>query len=133
MELRACEFQWWPLERGEILACGEYIQVVIPCPSHTHTQLSSRVYFNFETDIPNRKITALVKVIMQENNWRRDIDMYNLMGFHSNVRAATYCTLSLTSVWVRIPAWACAKVGSDLGLGGGFRRVLRFPPLPTTG
>ena len=25
--------------------------------------------------------------------------------------------------WVRIPAWACEKVASDLGLGGVFRRV----------
>ena len=33
----------------------------------------------------------------------------------------------------RIPAWACEKDASDLGLGGGFRRVLRFPPLLTTG
>ena len=39
--------------------------------------------------------------------------------------AATDCTLSLTTAWVRIPAWACEKVASDLGLGGGFRRVLR--------
>ena len=36
------------------------------------------------------------------------------------------------SVWVRIPAWTCEKVASDLGLGGGFRRVLWFPPLLTT-
>ena len=35
-------------------------------------------------------------------------------------------TLSLTTAWVRIPAWACEKVDSDLELGGGFRRVLRF-------
>ena len=28
-----------------------------------------------------------------------------------------------------IPAWACGKVASDLGLGGGFRRILRFPLL----
>ena len=34
---------------------------------------------------------------------------------------------------VQIPAWACEKVANDLGLGGGFRRVLRFPPLLTTG
>ena len=34
---------------------------------------------------------------------------------------------------VRIVAWACEKVASDLGLGGGFRRVQRFPPLLTTG
>ena len=30
-------------------------------------------------------------------------------------------------------AWACEKVASDLGLGSGFRRVIRFPPLLTTG
>ena len=30
-----------------------------------------------------------------------------------------------------VPAWACENVASD-GLGGGFRRVLRFPPLLTT-
>ena len=46
--------------------------------------------------------------------------------------AATDCTLSLTTAWVRIPAWACEKVASNLGLGGGFRRVLQFPPLLTT-
>ena len=35
---------------------------------------------------------------------------------------------------VRIPIWpTCEKVASELGLGGGFRRVLRFPPLLTTG
>ena len=45
---------------------------------------------------------------------------------------ATDCTLSLTTAWVQIPAWAYEKVASDLGLGGGFRRVLRFPPLLTT-
>ena len=28
---------------------------------------------------------------------------------------------------------ACEQVASDLGLGGGFRRVLWFPPLLTTG
>ena len=28
---------------------------------------------------------------------------------------------------------ACEKVASDLELGGGFRQVLRFPPLLTTG
>ena len=38
-----------------------------------------------------------------------------------------------TTAWVQIPAWACEKVDSDLGLGGGFRRVLRFSPLFTTG
>ena len=27
---------------------------------------------------------------------------------------------------VRIPAWACEKVASDLELGGGFRRVLQL-------
>ena len=32
-----------------------------------------------------------------------------------------------------IASWACEKVVSDLGLGGGFHRVLRFPPLLTTG
>ena len=31
------------------------------------------------------------------------------------------------------PLGACEKVASDLGLGGGFCRVLRFPPLLTTG
>ena len=31
--------------------------------------------------------------------------------------AATDCMLSLTIAWVRIPAWACEKVASDLGLG----------------
>ena len=27
---------------------------------------------------------------------------------------------------------SCEKVASDLGLDSGFRRVLRFPPIPTT-
>ena len=40
--------------------------------------------------------------------------------------------LSPLPAWVRILAWACEKVASDLGLGGGFRRVLRFPPPHTT-
>ena len=31
------------------------------------------------------------------------------------------------------PLLACQKVASDLGLGGGFHRVLRFPPPITTG
>ena len=31
------------------------------------------------------------------------------------------------------PVGACEKVASDLELGGGFRRVLRFPPPVTTG
>ena len=40
----------------------------------------------------------------------------------------------LSSLYLsRIPAWACAKVASDLELGGGFRRVLRIPPLLTLG
>ena len=48
-------------------------------------------------------------------------------------KVATDCTLTLTTVWVRVPAWACEKVASDVGLGGGFRQVLRFPTLLTTG
>ena len=36
-----------------------------------------------------------------------------------------------TLTLLHIPAWAFGKVASDLGLGGGFRRVLRFPPLLT--
>ena len=51
---------------------------------------------------------------------------------HLYRRGEIYMSESLTSAWVRIPAWACGKVASDLGLGGGFRRVLRFPPLLTT-
>ena len=47
--------------------------------------------------------------------------------------AATDCTPSLTTAQVRILAWACEKVASDLGLGSGFGQVLRFSPLPTTG
>ena len=34
--------------------------------------------------------------------------------------------------WGRIPTGACEKVATDLGLGGGFRRGLRFPPPVTT-
>ena len=33
----------------------------------------------------------------------------------------------------KIPAGACDKVTSDLGLGDGFCRLLRFPPPLTTG
>ena len=33
----------------------------------------------------------------------------------------------------RIPALVGEKVACDLGLGGGFRQVLRFPPPLTTG
>ena len=47
--------------------------------------------------------------------------------------SATDCMLSLTTAWVRIPAWACEKVCSDLGLVGGFRRLLLFPSFLTTG
>ena len=59
----------------------------------------------------------------------------NMWFWHTgrSIGAATDCTLSLTTAWVRIPAWACEKVASDLGLGGVYRRVLRFPPLHTTG
>ena len=38
---------------------------------------------------------------------------------------------SLTAARVRIPAGTGENVASDLGLGGGFRRVLQFP-LPFT-
>ena len=38
-----------------------------------------------------------------------------------------------TIAWVRISSWACENVASDLGLGGGFPRVLRFPRLLTAG
>ena len=31
------------------------------------------------------------------------------------------------------PPGVCGKVASDIGLGGGFRRVLQFLPLVTTG
>ena len=40
------------------------------------------------------------------------------------------------AVWPKAPpltAIVCEKVASDLGLGGGFRRVLQFSPLLTTG
>ena len=43
------------------------------------------------------------------------------------MRVFPNCIVSLLTV-VRIPPGACEKVASDLGLGGGFRRVLRFPP-----
>ena len=39
---------------------------------------------------------------------------------------------SRISPLVRIAAGASEKVASDLGLDGGFRQVLRFPPLVTT-
>ena len=38
------------------------------------------------------------------------------------------CLVLGSTVWVRIPSRACGKVASDFGLGGGFHRVLRFPP-----
>ena len=40
---------------------------------------------------------------------------------------------SLPTAQVQIPARASNEVASDLGLGGGIRQVLRFPPLLTTG
>ena len=55
----------------------------------------------------------------------------HLMAMWSKALAATDCMLSLTTAWVRIPAYVCEKVASDLELGGVFRRVLRFPPLLT--
>ena len=42
--------------------------------------------------------------------------------------ATSDCYLSLTDVWV-----SCQKVAIDFWLGGGFHRVLQFPPLLTTG
>ena len=40
----------------------------------------------------------------------------------------TYYTFSPNlctfTAWVRIPAWSCEEVASDLGLGGSFRRVV---------
>ena len=44
-----------------------------------------------------------------------------------------FLNICVTTAWVRIPAWACEKVASDLGLDGGFCRVLRIPSLFTTG
>ena len=41
--------------------------------------------------------------------------------------------LPLTTARVRIRGRAFEKIISDLGLGGGFRRLLRFPPLVITG
>ena len=35
--------------------------------------------------------------------------------------------------WFGLSTWVCEKVASVLGLGGGFRQVLWFPPLLTTG
>ena len=40
-----------------------------------------------------------------------------------------YRQLSLVDISL---AGACKKVSSDSGLGGGFRRVLQFPPPVTT-
>ena len=45
----------------------------------------------------------------------------------------TDCALSLINAWVRIPVWACEKIASDSGLGGGFSRIPRFPTLLPTG
>ena len=47
--------------------------------------------------------------------------------------AATGCYLSLTTAWVRNPAGAYEKLASDLGIGGDFCQLLRFPPPLTTG
>ena len=63
----------------------------------------------------------------------RTVTLYANMGIEGNKENLVRRQLSLTTAWVRIPAWACEKVASDLGLGGGFRRLLRFPPLLTTG
>ena len=41
----------------------------------------------------------------------------------SGLRPATDCSLSLTTVWLE----ACQKNAIDLGLGGCFTWVLRFP------
>ena len=56
----------------------------------------------------------------------------SLMGERFKTLSLTACSRSLLHV-VRIRAWICHKVASDLGLGGSFRWVLRFPPLLTTG
>ena len=47
--------------------------------------------------------------------------------------AAFGCCLFLTTALVQILDKVREKVASDLELGGCFRRVLRFPPLLTTG
>ena len=49
-----------------------------------------------------------------------------LMAMWSKALPLTACLLSFTTAWVRIPAAACEKVASDLGLGGGFPGY--FPP-----
>ena len=61
-----------------------------------------------------------------------DCSYYFTLNDSSRPLGATDCTQSLTSVLVRISAWVCEKVASVMGLGGGFRRVLRFSPLLTT-
>ena len=53
--------------------------------------------------------------------------MWHLNNRNIVINAATDCTLSLTT------AWAYEQVANDLGLGGGYRRVFRFPQLLTTG
>ena len=37
------------------------------------------------------------------------------------------------TLMIMISPGACQKIARDLGLGGGFRRVLWFPPTVTTG
>ena len=54
------------------------------------------------------------------------------MAVWSNVLPLNASHLSSLS-WVRILSRTYAEVASDLELGGGFRRVLWFPPPGTTG
>ena len=83
--------------------------------------------YKVQTTLP-RKYTCKYTEIIETHNiyFKQDLHPTGLSDGAARL-------LSPTTAWVRIPASACEKVASDLGLGGGFHGVLRFPPLLTTG
>ena len=50
----------------------------------------------------------------------------------TNTTTTTTAAAAAAAAAAAIPVWACEKVASDLGLGGGLCGVLQFPPLFTT-
>ena len=50
-----------------------------------------------------------------------------------NVCSVCLIEVALNTACVQIPAGSSQKAFSDLGLGGAFRCILRFPPPLTTG
>ena len=51
------------------------------------------------------------------------------MQFNFNQYISSFISVNSKALLglIQILAWACEKVASDLGLGGGFRRALQFP------